>query len=99
MQNTDKQLGDWQWIDHGIEHEQYFQGCGVSFTEFTDCYTGIGASAQEAADDAAEQAAMSGWNVDCLENDISQHNAAVYVKEDEYDLWYYVSLRVREYAK
>ncbi len=46
-------------INHGIEHSQYFQGCGVSFTEFDVCFTGIGNSAFEALDDALGQAKES----------------------------------------
>jgi len=49
-------------IDHGIEHEQYFQGCGVAFTKYDVCYTGIGSNASEALEDALEQAACAGIN-------------------------------------
>jgi hypothetical protein len=46
---------DYQVIDHGIEHCQYFQGCGVSFTRFDHCVTGCGSTPLEAFDDALEQ--------------------------------------------
>lgn len=42
-------------LDHGCDHEQYFPGCGVSFTQYEACVTGIGDSAKEAANDALEQ--------------------------------------------
>ena len=48
-----------QVINHGIEHSQYFQGCGVSFTHYDDCFTGIGASPGKAYNDALEQIAYS----------------------------------------
>ena len=44
-----------QVIDHGIDHEQYFPGCGVAFTRYTDAATGIGDSPREAAEDALDQ--------------------------------------------
>lgn len=47
-------------VNHGIEHSQYFQGHGVSFTRYTDCATGIGNTAGDALDDALEQLCMSG---------------------------------------
>lgn len=46
-------------IDHGCDGEQYFPGCGVAFTSFTDVATGIGDSAREAAEDAADSMAQS----------------------------------------
>ncbi len=45
-----KPIAEFEIVDHGIEHEQYFQGCGVSLTEFTDVATGIGNDAEEALD-------------------------------------------------
>lgn len=62
-----KHVESYQIIDHGIEHSQFFQGCGTSFTEFTDCATGIGATYYEALDDALEMLAQSGeWDVEAL---------------------------------
>lgn len=57
-----RKIKDYQIVDHGVEHVQYFQGAGVSFTRFTDdtCYTGVGDSPAEALEDALEQLAMSG---------------------------------------
>lgn len=42
-------------INHGCEHAQYFQGCGVTFTSFDIAVTGIGDNAKEAYYDAIEQ--------------------------------------------
>lgn len=47
-----------QIIRHGIEHSQYFQGCGVSFTAYDACATGIGATEREAYEDALESIAQ-----------------------------------------
>lgn len=45
---------EFEVVDHGTEHAQYFQGAGVSFTKFTEIATGAGSSAREAGQDALE---------------------------------------------
>jgi hypothetical protein len=45
---------EFEIVDHGCDGEQYFPGCGVAFTSFDGCVTGIGDSAREAAEDACE---------------------------------------------
>jgi hypothetical protein len=47
-------------VSHGVDNSQYFQGAGVSFTEFDDCATGVGNSEREALEDALESLAQSG---------------------------------------
>ena len=54
-------------VDHGINHAQYFQGCGVSYTKFKDVATGCGDTPSEALADALEQLATGGWDVDNVE--------------------------------
>jgi len=80
-----------QILDHGVEYEQYFQGCGTSFTDYTDVYTGIGDSAKEALEDALEQAATCGWDVDSIENNESN---ALDVTEGADECHHYVSIRL-----
>jgi len=65
--NTAKRIGEFELIDHGIEHSQYFQGCGVAFTGFANVVTGIGDNPAEAIDDCLEQMAMSGFDVEGME--------------------------------
>jgi hypothetical protein len=74
----------YQIVDHGIDHAQYFRGCGTSYTEFDECVTGCGSSGLEALDDAMEQMAMSGcphgrWVVieACIDHEMKQHRAAL----------------------
>jgi hypothetical protein len=50
-----KKIIAYEIIDHGVEHSQYFQGCGTAFTEYDEVYTGIGSSLQEALADALNQ--------------------------------------------
>jgi len=43
-----------QVMDLGVEHAQYFQGAGVADTGWEEVYVGVGMSAREAGEDAAE---------------------------------------------
>ena len=45
-------------INHGVMYSDYFQGCGIAFTDYTHAATGIGSSEREAFDDALEQLAQ-----------------------------------------
>lgn len=51
-------LSEYEIIDHGMEHSQYFEGCGVYGTRFTHVWTGIGDSCKEAYNDALDQMFM-----------------------------------------
>lgn len=90
-------------IDHGVEHEQYFQGCGVAFTEYNEVFTGIGDSAYEALDDALENAAMSGYDVSGVENTLSDEPdlPGPELDDDPESIadadacWHYVSIRIK----
>lgn len=61
--NTTTLITEFEVRYHGIGHEQYFQGCSVSFTQWDECYTGCGATASEALDDALEQMAYTGLEI------------------------------------
>lgn len=61
--NTHK-IASFEIIDHGIKHSQYFQGCGVSYTNFNEVATGCGQNATEALEDALEQIACGAQSVD-----------------------------------
>lgn len=60
---ANKAIAEYEIRDHGIEHAQYFTGAGVSFTRWTDCYTGCGSSPQDAVMDACDQLFTSGWEL------------------------------------
>ncbi len=64
-------ITSFQVVDHGIEHAQYFQGCGVAFTEYDECVTGCGDNFAEAINDALESMAeISDSDLDALEIEI-----------------------------
>ena len=58
-----KTIRDFELVHHGVENSSYFQGCGVSFSPFTDVATGIGNTEGEAIQDALEQLAGNDWDV------------------------------------
>lgn len=63
-------------LNHGVEHEQDFQGHGVSFTRFTECVTGIGHTAGEALEDAIEaldfKISLSSAQIDLLNEHLGE---------------------------
>lgn len=59
---------------HGIESSDHFQGAGTE--DFDAVFTGIGRSAKEALEDAAEQAAGSEWELpEALDKEIEAADA------------------------
>jgi hypothetical protein len=103
--NTAKRIGEFELIDHGIEHSQYFQGCGVAFTGFANVVTGIGDNPAEAIDDCLEQVAQAGFDTEGMEARILEQEGwealpttpdrqAIYGSIDE--TYYHVSIRWNE---
>jgi hypothetical protein len=84
-------------IVHGVEHSQYFQGCGVSFTPFEDVATGIGCDAAEAFDDALESLAQGDWEVEGADewDDKPKADDARLSEDDHEEMHVYVSVRVK----
>jgi hypothetical protein len=107
MTNTSntKQIGDFELVDHGAEHAQYFQGCGVAFTSFAYVATGIGDNPAAAIDDCLDQIAQAGFATDDMVARIKAQEGlealpttpdvqAIY--GDNEDIYYYVSIRWNE---
>jgi hypothetical protein len=74
---------EFELIDHGCDGAQYFPGCGVAFTTYTNVTTGCGDSAREAAEDALEQF-YSGEDTDRIVN-VDELEAAVRELSNEPD--------------
>lgn len=55
MKTVLQRVSEFEVVDLGIEHPDYFQGFGVSYTNFNYCCYGIGNDAVDAFDDACEQ--------------------------------------------
>ena len=103
---TRRKVEDYEIIDHGVDHSQYFCGGGTSFTEYEDCATGVGHSEREALDDALECLAMADWDVSSIEHEVEQASDEETVCTDcehtddedacaECELHHFVSVRVR----
>ena len=86
-----KTITDYEVVSHGVEHEQYFQGCGTAFTDFEDVATGIGWSESEALEDALDSLAQSDWDTEAVKYDADED----IIDDLGEDCWFYVSVRVR----
>lgn len=62
---------------HGIDYPSYWQGAGVSFTKWDNCFVGVGDTPFEAGEDALENAAQCGYDVDEIENDLENEPSAI----------------------
>ena len=85
-----KKIRKFKIIDHGIDHPQYFQGCGAG--SYDDVSTGIGINAQEAYEDALDDLALD-WNIVNLPAEPETLGEEVVTKTVHH---YYVSIRVME---
>lgn len=97
-----KSIGNFELIDHGIEHEEFFQGCGIAHTEFAHSVTGIGDNPAEAIDDCLEQiAVLEEWRLDNMEDRIMAQKGwkkmptSPSVTEEGYstETYYYITMR------
>lgn len=100
-----KTIVEFQVLDHGVNHEQYFQGCGICLTNFTDVATGHGSNYAEAVDDALESLAQNDWDTEHMEKRILAQEFSTGKRKlpttpkvllrDGYEAHYYVSIRVK----
>jgi hypothetical protein len=98
-----KTIGDFEVVNHGIENESYFQGCGTSWTPFENVATGVGGNTAEAIDDCLESIAQADFETEGMEKRILRElgrrclpkRPAVKKRDAEY-CYYYVSIRWNE---
>ncbi len=95
-----KPIIDFDVVDHGVEHEQYFQGCGVACTRWDAVYTGAAKSAREALNDALEQLTVAGdYDVCSAEDRLSDALDALSDESDVphngHEFYHYVSIKVK----
>ncbi len=87
---------EYEIINHGMEHSQYFRGYGVSGTRYTHVWTGIGDSAKEAYSDALDQMAMEDQQAALMmPTRPSGIRVRPRVPHDSEDVYFYVSIRAR----
>lgn len=87
-----KKIKRYEIINHGYMYPDYFQGCGISFTEFTDVATGCGTNAAEAYADACESLAQNDW--EGFPNRPKGIRASDRVPAKYTESYWYVSVRV-----
>lgn len=89
---------NYEFIDHGLQHPDYFQGCGTSLTKYDECYTGIGSTPQDAANEALDLASHEyRWNdavFDDAEIEASTFSSVESIPEDS-EAIYHVSIRIK----
>jgi hypothetical protein len=88
-------ITDFEVIDHGIEHSQYFQGCGVAFSPYAHVVTGIGDDFCQALSDALDQIACE-YDLGNIEDLILADKVSYgddVVPEDSEEIYYHVSIR------
>lgn len=84
--------------DCGWDHAQYFQGHGTACTDFDVVFIGAGDDPQEALEDALDQAAMAGWDVDAIDNTLShESDLPENDTEEDNEVYHYVALYLREH--
>lgn len=97
-------IADYDLVDIGIEHSQYFQGFGTVGTQWDNASVGIGNDAREALDDCLESIAAQGFDVEDLEDEILSAypdfaddskvaQSAVVSTGDDCELYYHVGIR------
>jgi hypothetical protein len=62
-----QKITDYELIDHGVDGEQYFPGCGVAYTLYSHIATGCGENFAEAIEDALEQIGEANIDAENLE--------------------------------
>ena len=92
-----KKILSYEIINHGVDHSDYFQGCGTAFTEFDIAVTGIGNNAKEAYEDCLEQLATMNYEIDSL----PKRPAGIRVRDKvpakaNENIYYHVSIRIKE---
>lgn len=91
---------NYEFIDHGLGHPDYFPGCGVAFTGFDECFTGSGNTPSEAANEALDMATNDyKWNDAVLNEAEADVNKDFYYEHeaipDDSEAMYHVSIRIK----
>ena len=58
-----RKVSRFEVVSLGADNPDYFQGFGVSGSQYDEAFTGMGADAHDALEDALEMASFSGWDV------------------------------------
>lgn len=87
-------ISQFEVLNHGVEHEQYFQGAGVSFTKWDTIQTGFGLTPLAALEDTLEIMAQMGHEIDKEEEErIKSELAKDDTRAVHSDTFCYLSIR------
>ena len=104
------EIKEYEIREHGMDNAQNYPGAGASFTDWDNVQIGVGSNKHEALEDALEQLAFIGYNVEGIGNDYTDgdenlpcHGCLFNKHEDfpadectECDLHYYIEVYIRE---
>ena len=79
-----KLIADYELVDHGIDGSQYFQGCSTVFPYYDHVVTGCGENPAEAIDDALDNLAQDGYELDGFEDQIKRDYPEFLSSEGEF---------------
>lgn len=82
-----KEILDYEFVDHGFQYEDYWNGCGKG--NFDHVYTGCDISGYEAFQDLLEQ--LAGINIDVHE--LQEKYLKTMPKRQLKSNYYYISIR------
>lgn len=95
---------NYEIINHGYDHSQYFPGCGTAFTKYDFCVTGAGDNAAEAYQDALDQVESIRMVEPTLTYSLPKRPAGIrkrdkvpyeFSKHEENEVYWYVSIRLK----
>lgn len=67
---------EYQLLNHGANHPNQFQGCGIALTNYTGVVTGIGSTLTDAFETALDQLATLGSKENILANRLANDTSA-----------------------
>ena len=98
---SNRKPSDYSIDDMGVDHPQYFQGAGTAFTNWEECFVGVGNTPYEALEEALDNAACNEWDVETIPNNLSDESDISEPEENEdegeepSELQHYVALYLR----
>lgn len=93
----DMQIAEYEIIDLGVDHPEYFPGYSLSpESDFDELYIGVGDSAYEAVGDALDQIALDGYDVLPIEDESLTDFADMREPDVEGEEVHYVAFKIRK---
>jgi len=94
-----RRITEFELVIHGVCRPDYFEGCGVTFTNFEQSTTGIGENLKDAVGNCLEMMIVSGYDIQDMEERILEQEGWTdfptepHIPENEEDRYYFVTIR------